>query len=254
MKRRVWMSAVAATVLLAAGGGSEVVVHAQFAAEGDEPARALRDLQVRVLPYDRDEIFRELEAAYPVPQPEIPEELLQLEQQIAAAQEEWQRAESRWITVRDSLQRLSSAMRGMNPRSGEYLVMFRSFQQLEGQESGLRRQNEQAFERFTGLQQRYVAQADEIRVARENWADDAYAPVDSIILVRLREARRDEAVDTTDAQGVTRIRVRPGTWWVHARYDLPYQELYWNVRVEVPRGEQATVQLTRENAQVRPKL
>lgn len=60
-------------------------------------------------------------------------------------------------------------------------------------------------------------------------------------------------VDTTDANGIVRFRgLRSGDWWIHARYDLPFDELYWNVPIQVE-GEMQ-IELTRENAQVRPKL
>jgi hypothetical protein len=78
--------------------------------------------------------------------------------------------------------------------------------------------------------------------------------VDRIIAARVRELRREERADTTDANGIGRIRVNAGDWWIHARFDLPFEELYWNVPVNVARGEQVEVQLTSENAEVRPKL
>jgi hypothetical protein len=254
MNRVMLTAVVAAGMVLAGCGGSEIAVRAQIEATADGEPLALRDLPVRILPYDRDVIFDSLRAAYPEPQPEIPPALQQLEAQISAAQEQWQAAEQRWIMVRDSLQRMSRRMQGMNRQSGEYLLLFREFQALEGQESGLRRESEQAFARFTELQQQYSGQADEIRVARETWAEDAYAKVDSIIGARLRVLRREERADTTGSGGTVRIRVPAGQWWVHARYDLPYQELYWNIPVEVPRGEQVMVELTRQNAELRPKL
>jgi hypothetical protein len=254
MKRVLLSAAVAATLGLAACGGSEVAVQAQIEGEGGAAPIMLRDLQVRLLPYDRDAIFDSLRAAYPEPQPEIPAELQALEAQISQAQAEWQTAESRWIVVRDSLQRMSTAMQRMNRQSGEYRVMFIEFEGLEREETQLRRQSEQAFNRFTSLGTQYTARADEIRVARENWADEAFMPVDSIINARLRVLNRQEVWDTTGTQGTARVSVKPGRWWVHARYDLPYQELYWNVPVEVPRGEQVQVQLNRQNAEVRPKL
>jgi len=41
---------------------------------------------------------------------------------------------------------------------------------------------------------------------------------------------------------------------VHARYELAYTELYWNVRITVVGGDPMTVNLTRANAQERIKL
>ena len=48
--------------------------------------------------------------------------------------------------------------------------------------------------------------------------------------------------------------MKPGVYWVHARYELAYMELYWNVMVTVVKGEPHQVRLTRENAEERIKL
>jgi hypothetical protein len=254
MNRVMLMLAVAGSAALAACGGSEIVVQAALEGEQGGDPIPLRDLQIRVLPYDRDLIFDSLRAAHPTPEPEIPAELSALERQITEAQLTWEQAETRWATVRDSLQQLGAAMQRMNRASGDYTLAFRDFTRLEGEEQRLRQSRTRAFEQFTGLQQRYTSQADEVRVSRAQWADEAYEPVDSIILVRVREMRREQVTDTTGASGVARIGVKPGEWWVHARYELPYQELYWNIPVQVTRGEPVQIRLTRENAELRPKL
>jgi hypothetical protein len=94
MSRQVLTVMVAAGLLLAACGGTEVVVQAQI--EGQDGPVALRDLPVRAVPYDRDAIFDSLRAAYTEPEPEIPQELMVLQDSIARAQEEWRVAETRW--------------------------------------------------------------------------------------------------------------------------------------------------------------
>jgi hypothetical protein len=45
-----------------------------------------------------------------------------------------------------------------------------------------------------------------------------------------------------------------GTWWVHARHELPFTELYWNIQIDVQRGEPVQITLNRANAQVRPNF
>ncbi|HSM60590.1 MAG TPA: hypothetical protein VK849_07310 [Longimicrobiales bacterium] len=60
--------------------------------------------------------------------------------------------------------------------------------------------------------------------------------------------------DTTDASGVASFEVKPGRYWVHARYDLPYTELYWNVQVDIERGDPTQVRLDPSNAEERIKL
>jgi hypothetical protein len=254
MKRRMLMVVLASAAVLAACGGTEVAVQTQL--EGtDGQVIALRDLPVRAIPYDRDAIFDSLRAAYGEPEPAIPEDLMVLQDSIARAQGQWRDAEVRWGAGRDSLRDLREQMDQLSPASGQYIALFNQFNALEGQVRSAEQQMNQAFQRFQSLQNRYAERATETRLARNQWADAAYADVDRIIAQRIRELRREERADTTNANGIARIRgLRAGEWWIHARYDLPFEELYWNVPVTVDRGDQIEVQLTRQTAEVRPKL
>lgn len=258
MNRLVLLLITATGVSLLAGcGAAEVVVHAQqmeAAEDGSGEARALKDLPVRLLPYDRDAIFDSLQAAHPVPPPAVPDTLMKLRDAMAAAHAEWGESEHRWGVVRDSLAKIGKTLEGMSRTSGEYRLLFRDFQDLESEEQRMRRQMDAAFSRYTSLQSQVVAQSEEIRLLRENWEDEVFAPVDQLIYAKLKELGRKEMADTTTATGVVRFPAKPGQWWVTARYELPYEELYWNIPVTVERGAPVEVKLTRENAQVRPKL
>lgn len=252
MKRLVLMAAVAGTSALTACGGGEVVIQAYDQQEGGQPI-PLADVPVRALPYDRDAIFDSLRAAYATPEPEVPEDLSQLQDSIAVANQTWSQANARWAEGRDSLRVLSEQLGRMPRMNPQYLPLFNRFNALERDVNAAKATSDQAFARFTSLQNRYSTRADEVRLARAQWADAAYADVDQVIDARLREMRLTEAVDTTDANGVARFSgLRSGSWWIHARYDLPFAELYWNVPIEANGDQQ--IQLTRENAQVRPKL
>jgi hypothetical protein len=95
-----------------------------------------------------------------------------------------------------------------------------------------------------------------VRILQQNWDDEAFGDVPAIFAAKVAASGLDVAVDTTNAEGVARrsLRVRPGRYWVHARYALPYIELYWNEPVDVERGEPVQVRLTRENAEERVRL
>ena len=101
-----------------------------------------------------------------------------------------------------------------------------------------------------------LTMADEIKIQRENWASDVFVDVGDVFDAKMQAARREIVTDTADAQGMTHnlTGLRAGTWWVHARYPLPFTELYWNVRIEVVSGEPLEVRLTRGNALERPVL
>ncbi len=260
--RRVVLIAAAAVfgASTAACGGGDVTVLAQLqgASTGAETAEpvALGSLPVRLLPYDRDQIFDSLKAAYPEPEPEVPDSIAALQDRVITKQREWQQANNQWLALRDSLKTLSTKMARMSKSSGEYFAMFRDFNDMDDQVSALEKRSNQAFQEFTTSQNRLNEQAREIRLAKRAWGDEAYAPIDSIIGARLDAMGLQEYADTTTDQGVAYFKDIPeGRWWVYARYERQFDELYWNVPINVQGGKEPTrIQLTEENAEVRPKL
>jgi len=259
MKRLLSLCAcVPAIALLAACGGGEVVVLAQIereaSADGDAGPLTLSNLPIFILPYDRDAIFDSLEAAYPEPEPPIPDTLLTLQSLISTAQREFQQAENDWAVIRDSLQALNDRMSQLSRTSAEYNLLYRDFLDLETQVNAAERASQQAFQRFTSLQDEFTNMSQAVRVARDEWADRAFADINTVIAAKLDALGREEYADTTGTDGVISVVVPPGQWWVHARYPLPFDELYWNVPIQVARGERVELQLSRNNAMLRPRL
>jgi len=255
MKREVVTFVVAVTAAVLGGCTGEVVVQAQQEQEGGTAA-PIANVPIRALPYDRDAIFDSLRAAHSEPEPEIPPTLLALQDSIAAASTQYSGLENQWGAARDSLKKLSDALRTMSRASAQYRIAFRDFGDQESVETQAKRQMDAAFARYTSLQNRFASTANEIRLRRDQWADEAYASIDTVVYLKLEELGREEYADTTDANGVGRFQgLKPGQWWIHARYELPFEELYWNVPVEVGRGgDPVVVQLNRSTALVRPKL
>jgi hypothetical protein len=258
MKRfLVLLSTAAPLVLLAACGQPQLTVEAAIPTEGDGGMLTLRDLPVRLLPYDRDAIFDSLERAAAEPEPAIPPEILAQQQAVHDAQTEWRQSEERWNTVRDSLRNFAQSMQTMEQQglraTPQYRQAFEGFGRLEAEERQVKQRMDAAFARFDQLQRSTLAQADSIRIIRESWAERAFEDYDQVVAARLKEMRREELADTTNANGTATFRAPQGRWWVYARYTLPTEELYWNVPVDL-QGDEASVRLTRENAQVRPVL
>lgn len=258
MRRGKLVFTLLTSLVLAACGGGEVVVTAEL--EMDDPeaegavVRPLSDVEVQLLPYDRDQIFDSLAQAYSEPEPQIPDSLLQAQEAVAQAQEEWRSAEAEWNTLRDTLQTLSRRLQQLNRGEAQYQILYRDFQAMEGRLSGAERRQQQAFQRFTTLQQGIAQQSRELQIARQEWADEAFADVGDVIEARLQELGREELVDTTDASGVVTFEAPAGEWWIHARYPLPYEELYWNEPITVSSGETVEIRLSRETAEERPIL
>jgi hypothetical protein len=251
--RMLGLAALCGATVLVGCGGADIVVQAATEAEDGTP-NPLTGLEVLALPYDRDSIFQELAALYGEPEPQIPDSLLQLQQQIAEANTSWQEATGRWNTMRDSLKNLSDRLTGMSRASPQYTVLFREYPGVEQAVAQSERQMNQEFSRLESLQNRFTSQAEEVEARRNAWADQAYAKVDSVIDARLDEIGMEEAVDTTDANGIATFQLGAGQWWIHARYDLPYEELYWNEPIEAARGEPIQVILNKASASSRPKF
>ncbi len=252
----------AIALLRAAGacGPAEVVVTMEIEVPNPDGAGtvqlSLSDVEVQLLPFDRDAVFDSLTQSFGTPEPAVPAELMAARQAVQQAQAQWDQSQRRWNMIRDTLQQLSSALEGYSRGEAQYLLLYREFQDFDGQLGGVERQMNQAFARFDSLQRGTIRASDSVRIMRDNWADEAFAGIGEIFRAKQRAAGLDAAVDTTDASGVARgnLRVRPGQYWVHARYPMTYTELYWNVPVTVERGEPVIVTLTRANSEERIRL
>ncbi len=246
------------TALLSACGPTQVVVTAEIGSDdpsqGGEP-RALSDLEIRMFPYDRDAIFDSLTAVAETPEPPIPDSVLDAQNQVATAQQAWRDSEARWNVLRDTLQTLTEELDQLSRGQAQYRLLFRDFQDLDDEYARVERQRDAAFEDFTSLQAASMAAADETRLLRERWADEAFVEVGAAMIQQERASGRSTLTDTTDASGIAdALEAKAGDYWVNARYELPYTELYWNVPITVVRGEPLQVRLSRDNASVRPKL
>lgn len=250
------LAVMCTTILLGACGAGEIVVQAELPADSATgEATPLSDIIVRLVPYDRDAIFDSLAAAYPEPEPPIPDSLLALQESISQANAEWQEIEAAWNVARDSLRELGAIMDTMDRAAAEYYVLFTEFNELDSQVRELSASNDAAFQNYLELQDQFATESQETAALRSQWADRAFEPVDSIIFAQLDALDLEVHEDTTDATGIVRFQdVPPGEWWVYARYELLYDELYWNEPIRVEGGEPIQIQLTPENAEERPVL
>ncbi|HUF76062.1 MAG TPA: hypothetical protein VMM35_07275 [Longimicrobiales bacterium] len=251
----------AMALLLAAGACSpaEVVVTVEIEVptpDGGMQQIALSDVEVQLLPFDRDAVFDSLTQAFPEPEPEVPEELIEAREEVQAAQAEWDASQRRWGLIRDTLQTLLSEMEQYNRGEAQYLLLYREFQDFEGELTGAEQEMDSDFARFDSLQRGTIRASDSIRILQDNWADEAFAGVVEIYRAKQLASGLPASVDTTNASGVARenFRVPPGQYWVYARYPMTYTELYWNVPVTVERGDPVQVTLTRANAEERIRL
>lgn len=246
MKRLAAISLVIATA--SACASAEVVV----VMDEDIPP----DIEVQLLPYDRDAVFDSLAAAYAEmerPEPQMSDELRAARAEVTAAQQAWQSAENEWAGIRDRLQAINTEIERYSRGERRYQELFNEYSDLEGQLGGVERRKNRAFDLFTELQEGSIQAADSVKLQQQIWADEAYADIGEVIQLKLDATGGDRLYDTTDASGIARgnFTVRPGIYWVHARHELATTELYWNVRVEVEGGDPTQVRLGRDNAEER---
>jgi len=242
-------------VAVAACGPTQIVVTAESDGGDGQATRPLGDLEIRVVPYDRDLIFDSMTAAASQPEPAIPDSVLAAQDQVAAAQQAWRDTEVRWNVLRDTLQTLSESLEQMSRAQAQYRLLFRDFQDLEDEYNTVERRRDVSFRNFTALQESSFAAAEQIRLVRVQWGDEAFADVGAVMLAHERASGLTTMYDTTDATGsADGFEARPGDYWVTARYELPYTELYWNVPVTVVKGDPVQVRLTLSNASSRTKL
>jgi hypothetical protein len=258
--RRSWLFLILiGPLFVAACGPGQIAVTSEIEVpdpetEGAMVTRPIADLEVQVIPFNRDLVFDSLTAAFPTPEPEIPEDLLAAQREIAAAQAEWRAAETVWNNGRDRLQRIRDEMDTLNRAEARYVVLFNEFSDVEAEVGRAERRKDQAFRQFTDLQEGYIQRRDSMRIVRLQWADEAFAGANDVFITKLRELGEDILVDTTDAQGYALIDVPPGQWWVYAYYEQAYSELYWNLPITVERGDPMPVRLNPETAEERPVL
>ncbi|MCY4647034.1 MAG: hypothetical protein OXE73_09175 [Gammaproteobacteria bacterium] len=255
MRHGIHFLALAGTIASAACGPTELTINAQMevaGAEGTE-VRPLADMEVQLLPFDRDAIFDSLARESGTAEPEIPADLLEAQNQVAEAQGEWQRLESEWSLLREDLLNLTGEMERLNPAEAQYRVLFMEFDEKEQRLAQVERQRDAAFEEFTTIQGSMIEQADQVRMLREMWGDEAFADYGVVAEFMIDVSGLDPIVDTTDASGSVVTAAPAGQYWVYARWERSFDELYWNVPLMVE-GEPVTFTLDESNAQVRPIL
>lgn len=254
MKRaHLWMAALAPFVLAACGPTNLQVTAEVDVLDPDSGERSLRpisNIEVELLPFDRDFVLDSMAAAAPRPEPGFPMELQVMQDSLFAAQNTQREAEAEWLALRERLQQISREMQQFSPAEGQYRVLFNEFNDLEGRVSAAERRQNEAFRRVEDLQSRVLGDLNEARVLQENWEDEAFADYMTVVGRRLQETRGEILMETTDALGQVNFPVKAGTYWVHARYRLPTEELYWNIQVEVT-GDPVQLRLSRENAEIR---
>ena len=258
MKRTIIPSMALLSLFVGACGPAELILTAEVEVTDPETGqpivRAVEDLELQLLPFDRDQIFDSLIGAASSPEPALPPELQVARDSIAQAQQEWRESEGRWLALRERLEQINSELTQYNPAEARYRVLFNEFNEVESDYGSAESTKDEAFARFDRLQQEAFSDLEEFRAILTAWEEQAFAPFGEVVGARLQASRREVLADTTDATGRADFQTDPGEWWVYGRYPLATEELYWNIPIAVERGEPIEVPLNRSNAVVRDIL
>ena len=238
-------------------GPAQVAVVVQLEDVEGAPTR-LDDIEVRLLPYDRDAIFDSLTALAPNPRPEPTEEQRAARDARNQAQDEWLGAQDRWNTLRDTVKKLVDELAELNPAMNTYRRIHAEYTRMERELARVNRMQWPLFERFDSLDRALRAEAQVLEARLDEWGDEAFRDLWSVINAKVEASGLAEFADTTGtkADGVALFhqhQVPPGAYWVHARRRRTHDELYWNVMATVARGENEAVVLVLDesNAEVR---
>ena len=255
MRRSFLVSTVIGSLFVTACGPGQVAITAEIDLpnpEGEGTIVApLADLVLEFAPFDRDAIFNSLADAFPIPEPQVPADLLEAQAEIADADAAWRASEDTWASARDRQIQITQEMEGLNPAEARYLQLYNEFQDLDGRVGRAEGAKDRAFEMYTGLQEGFILRRDSMRIVKGQWAEEAFESYYVVAEEKTVETGMEMVVDTTDAAGMVQVDLPPGEWWVHARYEEAWSNLYWNEHITVVRGEPQPFVLSRQNAKIR---
>ena len=105
MRCRFLLFSLSLLIAASACGPAEIVVTMEIDVANPDGegmvTRPLSDIEVQILPYDRDAVFDSMAGAFSTPEPPIPEELITERARVQEAQQEWTNYQDRWNFIRD---------------------------------------------------------------------------------------------------------------------------------------------------------
>lgn len=236
-------AALLAGLLSACSTETNLTIQAQGENAEGETVR-LSNVTLDIIPYDIDQLYRELEATTE-PGPSPPADTLRvLAQQYQTVCTAYRATGDSIETVREQATQIA---RGRGETSPEYRQAFEQYQALVGRERARFQQCQQITDHYTEVRNVY-------RETRRGWEERAWPEAEFTAAEQVRIGDRPVQRVETDANGVATVTVPNGTWWVLGTSPVPgsiSQQYRWNVRVEATGGQQ-TLDLTSQNATLEP--
>jgi hypothetical protein len=226
-----------ALVLTGCSKDTKVVLTVKYVTEAG--VEAASSLKFNLLPYDGKAVKDSLELANNPPEEPSREQLLVLRGEYESVNgeynnhlEEYRLAESEVKKVKDI-------------RSKTYEKAYKRYTDAKAKNKELNEKREEARSKYIEIKKAYDK-------GFENWQNIAYEGLDEVVS-RIREERgiTEDYLIKTDKEGVGRVVVPGGEWWLNSKERHPdkrYTWLIWNVPITTTGGELA-VELTQDNAE-----
>lgn len=201
----------------------------------------LANVTLDIIPYDIDELYRDLEEqTQPGPPPAA--------DSISVLAREYQQSCAAYRATSDSIEMVQERATAIEDQtSDEYHRVFEQYQGLVAREKERFEECQAVTDAYTNVRESYREKRQ--RWEAEAWPEEEFDAAESTLI-------GDEPVQTveTDPEGRATVTVPNGTWWILGTAPVPgsiSQQYRWNTRIEAG-GGQDTVRLTGENAETEP--
>ncbi len=149
------------------------------------------------------------------------------------------------------MERLADALNAMDRRAPDYAVQYERFRTLYTRLAQLAAERDAALRRLSGPQVDLAGRALAAAESLRTWEYETYAGYPAAAAGAVEATGREVEQVVTNAEGVARLRLNAGRWWILARHEdphNPFQEYYWNVPATVTEWLPIQVPLTPANA------
>ncbi|MSR06647.1 MAG: hypothetical protein EXR93_06220 [Gemmatimonadetes bacterium] len=202
----------------------------------------MRGLEITAVPFDPRFLFDSLALAAPTPRPEFPElEQRVLKYQPSPSGTDPDRADQGTMesavasaATRDSVLRLSAALRRMDRTAPGYRESYNRFRDLYARYSARAAARENALRRLHAGDRSLAEQAARAADSLRAWERVAYRDFPRVAEGHATALGRAPQRVTTDSAGRATLGLPAGDWWLVARLadpDNPFVEYSWSILV-----------------------
>ncbi len=208
---------------------------------GEEGEEAVSGVKFSLLPYDIEAVKDSLAGVNNPPSKPSKDELLALRGAYDEINKEYNDHLEEYRTAESDVKKIKDLM------SSKYKVAYKRYKEAKAKNKELNEQREKA-------RSEYIASRKAYDSGMEKWEGEAYKGLEDVLQgVRLERGITEDYLIKTDKQGVGRVVVPGGKWWINGKErhrELKYAWLIWNVPVQAEGGV-LEITLNKDNAEER---